>query len=90
MSENDKEEVTIEFVNENASPAQVRFADGVHELSALTIARIGGISELTSLADALTEVTYEEFLRGLNDVMRARQLNDYQAQVIANHFGPRF
>lgn len=68
----------------------IEFADGKFPVPDYIIRGLGGADKLKVVAPALEEKTFNEFQTAFRQIIQKRDLNDFQASFIANHFGKLF
>lgn len=68
----------------------VEFADGARPVPDYVIRGLGGADKLSAIAAGLKTTTYENFLTAFRRTIEKRDLNNFQARFIANHFGNNY
>lgn len=87
--QNEQFEVAFEFAGKETE-VLIEFADGIKEIPDHVIAGLGGSENLKKIAPGLKQKNYAEFLAGYRKVIEKRELNRFQQNFVAGHFGKMF
>ena len=87
--EKNKQDVSIGFAHVG-NRIEIEFADGKFVIPDRAVAMLGGAEKLLQIAHLLKQKTIGEFMSGIGLLEQKQKLNQFQQNIISNHFGQMF